>query len=212
MGSRLGREAILDAAMALFAEHGVDGVTLADINKASGHRNRSATTYHFGGKDELVRAIVAGILLDHDARRMSLYDELEAQPGRPTLTDVLRASLTPLVEDLKSPDGRLRLRVLANVTGDGRFIEMIREVMQPASGLERSMALSTSYLTHLTREMQLDRIALATGFGVMAFADRARLMDTTGPDLDLGTFSAHILVLLEALLSAPAPEDPPTGW
>lgn len=212
MGPRLGREAILDAAVALFAEHGVDGVTLADINKASGHRNRSASTYHFGGKEELIRAVVTGILLDHDARRMKLYDQLEARPEPSTLTDLLRVSLTPLVEDIMTPDGRLRVRVLANVTGDGRFIEMIRDVMRPATSLERSMALSTAYLTHLSREMQLERIALATGFGVMAFADRARLIDSTEPDLDVLAFSEHILVLLEALLAAPAPEVRPGGW
>lgn len=211
MNPRLGREAILDAALALFAEHGIDGVTLAAINKASGHRNRSATTYHFGSKDELARVLVGDILLDHDARRGPLLDEIEGRGERAPLAEVLAASMRPLIDDLATSDGRLRLRLLARFTGDGRFVEHIRGVMQEAPVLQRSTDLVAAYLGHLPEPVLLERIALATGFGVMACADRAQAIDTGAAQPDSAAFGAHVVVLLEALLTAPAPAAPRAG-
>ena len=40
-----GREAILDAASVLMDERGVDQVSLNEINRASGNRNRSAVAW-----------------------------------------------------------------------------------------------------------------------------------------------------------------------
>jgi AcrR family transcriptional regulator len=48
------REAILDAAMTLFAERGYDGVSLDDVTARSGAK-RSLILYHYKNKDELWR-------------------------------------------------------------------------------------------------------------------------------------------------------------
>src|SRR5436309_1601566 len=49
---------ILSVAERLFAEHGVDQVSLAQINREAGQRNRSAINYHFGSKQSLPPAKV----------------------------------------------------------------------------------------------------------------------------------------------------------
>lgn len=51
------RDRILAAASSLFAERGVDGVSIRDITSRAGV-NLGAVTYHFGGKDELVAAVI----------------------------------------------------------------------------------------------------------------------------------------------------------
>lgn len=51
------REAILDAATALFAEHGVSGASIAAITQRAGVA-QGLVSYHFGGKDHLVSAVV----------------------------------------------------------------------------------------------------------------------------------------------------------
>ncbi|NIZ89711.1 TetR family transcriptional regulator [Kineosporiaceae bacterium B12] len=53
------REAILDAAERLFAEHGVDNVSHRQISAAAGQGNNAAVTYHFGAAADLVQAVVA---------------------------------------------------------------------------------------------------------------------------------------------------------
>jgi AcrR family transcriptional regulator len=43
------------AAQMLFAQRGVDGVTVQEIVNAAGQRNNAALHYHFGSKEELIR-------------------------------------------------------------------------------------------------------------------------------------------------------------
>jgi len=51
------REALLAAGTELFAEHGYDGVPVADIARRAGV-NKAMINYHFGGKRQLYLAIV----------------------------------------------------------------------------------------------------------------------------------------------------------
>src|SRR4051794_41913128 len=51
------KEQIVLAAEALFAERGVEGVSLRQIGTAAGNGNNSAVQYHFGTKDRLVQAV-----------------------------------------------------------------------------------------------------------------------------------------------------------
>ena len=52
------RARILDAALDLFGERGLTGTTVRDI-AARAKVNVAAISYHFGGKDELYRAVAA---------------------------------------------------------------------------------------------------------------------------------------------------------
>lgn len=208
-GPRLGKEAILRAALELFAERGVDAVTLREIHEASGHKNRSAIAYHFGDRDELVKALVELIVVHHDARRVEMLDALEARPEPATLDEVLAAGLGPMIEDLGDREGRLRLRVIANLVADERYMGMTQALMWQLPGLGRSTQFIAAGLGFLPEALREERIVLATGFGVRAFADQARLMDSAAPNrapLDTTTFAAHLLVLLRVLLEAPAPD------
>ncbi|MEV6302982.1 TetR/AcrR family transcriptional regulator [Actinoplanes sp. NPDC051861] len=68
------RTAILVTAERLFAEHGVFSVSHRQISEAAGQGNNAAVGYHFGGRDDLVRAVVrrhAGPM-EEIRRRLSL--------------------------------------------------------------------------------------------------------------------------------------------
>ncbi|SDS62558.1 TetR/AcrR family transcriptional regulator [Actinoplanes derwentensis] len=52
------RERILDTAERLFGEHGVFAVSNRQVSEAAGQGNNAAVGYHFGSKNDLVRAIV----------------------------------------------------------------------------------------------------------------------------------------------------------
>ena len=49
------RERLIDAAESLFAEHGIGGVSLREINRAAGARNAVAVQYHFGDREGIIR-------------------------------------------------------------------------------------------------------------------------------------------------------------
>lgn len=61
----------------LFAERGVDGVTVREIAEAAGQKNHAAVGYHFGSKEALIRELVLDGAMLIDARRNAMLDELE---------------------------------------------------------------------------------------------------------------------------------------
>ena len=72
---------LLDAAARLFAERGVDNVSIAEIVRAAGQRNTSAVHYHFGSRDEILRAVLARHVPAIAERRRELL-ERGAGPAR----------------------------------------------------------------------------------------------------------------------------------
>lgn len=70
------RERILLAAEQLFAQHGLDGVSLREIAAAAKQGNNSAVQYHFGDRESLVRALYEWRLAPLNARRTELVKAL----------------------------------------------------------------------------------------------------------------------------------------
>ena len=115
---------LLLAAERLFAEHGLAGVSLGrQISIEAGSSNNSAIQYHFGSKDDLLRAIFAYRLSDLMQRRALLKararpDDLRAQ---------LEAHILPLIELAESPDSiRVVHRAIAAHRAGRRFSPSIR--------------------------------------------------------------------------------------
>src|SRR5689334_9102871 len=94
------RERLIDAAESLFAEHGVGGVSLREINRAAGAKNAVAVQYHFGDRDGIVRAINAKHFPGVDARRHAMLDEYEAQ-GHDDIRALAAAWVRPLASKLE---------------------------------------------------------------------------------------------------------------
>ena len=77
-GSDSTSDKLLRAALHLFARQGLD-VPLRDINELAGQRNASALHYHFGGRTELVQAIIDRYRLS-DEEHAAIEAELRAGP------------------------------------------------------------------------------------------------------------------------------------
>jgi AcrR family transcriptional regulator len=82
------KDALLDAAERLVAEHGFE-VPLRDIAKAAGQRNNSAVNYHFHSRQDLVDAVVARRLLPMELERERMLGELDADADAHALMRVL---------------------------------------------------------------------------------------------------------------------------
>lgn len=67
---------LLDAAEQLFAERGIDHVSMREIVRASGQKNLSAAHYHFGTREGLVVAVLERRLKDIDRGRHERLDRL----------------------------------------------------------------------------------------------------------------------------------------
>lgn len=86
-------EQILDAAEALFAQHGLYGVTLKDVAKDVGVHH-TLLNYYFSDKKALFDAVFARRASVTSERRMKALDEYDAATqGKPTVEGALRAFL-----------------------------------------------------------------------------------------------------------------------
>ena len=70
----------LDAAARLFAERGIDNVSIAEIVRTAHQRNASAVHYHFGNRDEILRAVLARHVPAIAERRHQLLERARARP------------------------------------------------------------------------------------------------------------------------------------
>jgi AcrR family transcriptional regulator len=80
---------IKQAALRLFSEHGVDGVTVRQIAEAAGQKNHAAVGYHFGSKEELVRAVIIHGARLIDEVRNAMLDEMEARGGPKSVIEIV---------------------------------------------------------------------------------------------------------------------------
>jgi AcrR family transcriptional regulator len=192
------RERLIATAEELFAERGISGVSLREINAAAGQRNSTALQYHFGDRDGLVRAVLAKHSPDVESRRHALLDEYEAaQPTADGLRTLAGALVRPSAAKLTDPDGgRAYLRIMAQLvhvppnpekTGNdsrasvNRWRRLVGEVLPEVA------------VTRLHRRYTAIRIT----FVELALRAEAR------PSRDERLFTSHLVDLVTAILDAP---------
>ncbi|WP_420419905.1 TetR/AcrR family transcriptional regulator [Pacificispira sp.] len=97
------RARILEVAERLFALHGIDAVSMRQINEAASQKNGSAIHYHFGSRDGLIDAIFDLRVTGTDALRRQYLDQVKEEAGEnlPTLRDIASAIVLPTFVELK---------------------------------------------------------------------------------------------------------------
>lgn len=105
---------IIRAAERLFAERGIDAVSLREITRESGSKNTISLQYHFKDREGVLKAIVAKHLPSVEAQRDVMLDEVEAQADE-SLRPLVAALVRPLASKLSSPDGEYFLQIHADL-------------------------------------------------------------------------------------------------
>src|SRR5437879_2966317 len=89
------RTRILDAAEALFMQHGFEGTSMRLLTAHAGV-NLAAVNYHFGSKDALIEAVFRRRLDPMNASRTAELERLETESGRvPAPEAIIRAFVGP---------------------------------------------------------------------------------------------------------------------
>ncbi len=113
------RKAILDAAELLFAERGYEGASLRQITSTAGV-NIAAANYHFGSKEELLRATLTRRIGPVNEERLEMLAELGERRSAPKLEGILEALVAPalrLSRDQKR-GGRVFMKLLGRIFAD----------------------------------------------------------------------------------------------
>lgn len=98
------RVALLRAAERLFAERGVDSVSMREIAAAAGQANHSAALYHFSDKRELLNSLLERHSDPIQAAWLVALDHMAAE-GRDSLEELVGLLVRPVVGKLDDPDG-----------------------------------------------------------------------------------------------------------
>lgn len=114
--SRETQHKLIAAAEQLFAERGIDGVSLSEINRQAQQKNRNAVLYHFGSKEALLTAVLNKHAVFIEQQRAGLLAQL-GSPAR--LRDAVEALVLPVAARLDDPDGgiafiRINSQMMAN--------------------------------------------------------------------------------------------------
>jgi len=158
-----GKTRILDAAEKLFAVHGIQGTGLRLIARKA-RVNLAAVNYHFGSKENLVRRVVARLILPLDLERDRLLREAGAGPDGtgPGVRQVVNAFLTPWITFRAEHPEYVRIiarMYSAQQASDGLFQDMLRDASRNAYALfTRAVAHA---LPGVPREELLRRVNLA---------------------------------------------------
>ena len=95
------REILIGTGERLFADHGINGISLRQINAEAGQRNTGAVRYHFGDRDGLVRAIFESRLPRVNDYRRQLLTEIDKGDEPETTHDLVEAFVLPLARELE---------------------------------------------------------------------------------------------------------------
>jgi AcrR family transcriptional regulator len=182
------REALLDAAEALFAEHGYDAVSIRDITGRANVRLAMAS-YHFGTKDKLFDAVIArrAEALNRD-RRASL-DELQ-RAGTPDVEAVLRAFIWPYMElaTTGGPGWASYCRLIAQSGPGDRWRDQLSRHFDETA--QRFIDAIHAKLPHVRRSVAVRGFVFAVGTMVSAFSGNRRATRLSGGELDADDLTA----------------------
>ena len=173
------RDKLLDAAARLYAERGIDNVSIAEIVRAAGQRNASAVHYHFGNRDEVLRELLARHVPAIAERRLELIEKAKARPH--DVRAAAEAIVRPVTEFAQRgwrERAYLQIgwEVGANVE---RATPHIRDLMTQTAGY-MAWDLLRERCGSLPADLWEERQSLCILFVMTASANRARLLDRGG--------------------------------
>lgn len=118
MPRKSSRDLILDTAEAMFAERGVEGFSLREINEAAG-LSSAAIHYHFKTKENLLKAILNRRVLPLEQWHAPLR-KIYRSKNPPDLREVMRALVMPMTTVLleQGEGGRNYVKLIARLLSD----------------------------------------------------------------------------------------------
>jgi AcrR family transcriptional regulator len=173
------RDRILDAAERLFAERGVLAVSNRQIGEAAGQGNNSVVGYHFGGRSELVLAI----LRRHAAAVEELRWDLLTRVGpRSALHDWVGCLVRPLPAHLARLGGRSwHARFLAQASNEPSLRAVIVTDGKASPSLQRAREGMFRLLPAFPAEVRAERGEMSRMLVVHMCAEHERaLQDGAG--------------------------------
>jgi AcrR family transcriptional regulator len=195
------RDKLLRAALFLFARQGLD-VPLRDINELAGQRNASALHYHFGGRPELVQAII-------DRYRLSDEEHAAIEAGLRAGPHDIREVVQDLVDRscawLAAADGRDYIRVVFQFVIRLPLRQHLLEGTDPPAlaSVRAQAEIIHEALPDLPERLVRERAVASFDLVLLQVAERARIIDDEDGQglLPEGEWKANLVDMATGLLT-----------
>ncbi|SFD62899.1 transcriptional regulator, TetR family [Actinopolyspora alba] len=202
------RESILRTAEWLFAEHGICAVSNRQISEVAELGNSAAVGYHFGTKNELVRAIAH----HHGERIEYIRANMFTEPaGSTELRDWVSCLVRPMtlyLESLGTPSWYARFA--AQVMVDPVLHEIIAGESLRSDSLRLSLEGMNRCLPELPENVRTERwnMALCLTRQMCVERERALAEGVPTPHASWDEFATGLVDALTGLWSAPVTRQP----
>jgi len=206
MAKAITQERLLFTAERLFAREGIDAVSMRRIAQEAQQRNISALQYHFGGKEQLIDALLTLRLGVINRRRETLLAELEANGRADDLHGLLTALVLPLTDELSEADSHFVgfLQQLYGIRrGDNVYGHLPAEL---TAGLSRVSDGIARCLTQLPPPVRAQRLRLMALQLVHSAADWYYQREHGAEVAPLELMRADLIDFLAGGLTAPVSE------
>ncbi len=145
---------ILDVAEELFAEQGLDRVSIREITEAA-KVNLAAVNYHFGGKEELIAAVFERRIKPLNVARLEALAQLRKSASKPPkIEQILEAFIRPTLTccQEKPREGQAFARLFGRCLAETRpeVEALLRKQFEPL--IEPLDTAILKALPHLSRE------------------------------------------------------------
>lgn len=190
---------LIETAEQLFVEKGFENVTLVDVSKGAGQKNRTAAQYHFGDRNGLIVAVLdKHNELISDKRRMML--ETIEKKTNPTLLELVKAVVTPIVDHIEHhPNGLIYILLLRQLLNSNRALEYGWQGILGSSESKRLYDLMREKMEPHTQEILNFKMIIAQ---CMLFNSLASFYDIR-PTEDSKVFADTLCNVMVAVLLDP---------
>jgi AcrR family transcriptional regulator len=203
------RDKLLDAAARLFAERGIDNVSINEIVRAAGQRNASAVHYHFGNREQVLFAVLERHVPAIAERRVELLEVARKRPAR-DVRIAAEAIVRPVTEFAQRGwRERAYLQIGSEVAQSiERATPEIQELFEHTSGYE-AWDLMRSRCPKVPEDLWQERQQICIVFIGRAAADRAAQLDRGGkhPVLSDEHFVDNLVNMVVGAMTAPSPRS-----
>jgi AcrR family transcriptional regulator len=193
---------LIETAIRLYGQHGIDGVSLRQISKAAGSGNNYAIQYHFGSASGLIHAILEKNIPPLEAMRERMLAEAEQQ-GRladmRTIVDILYRPLADYVDERGERSYARFILALDNAPHGVRHIGGLSHLM-PMSG--RALDLLYATIPQIPPALVRERLRLITIMFLSSIFNRNPPFE--GDNMD-ETLVDNVLGMATSALVAPVP-------
>jgi AcrR family transcriptional regulator len=171
---------LIDTAERLFAQYGIDAVSLRDIGTEAGQRNTAVINYHFGTREGLIRAIFDERIPTIRQRRQTLFEHVMVTTragSTARLKGVLWSHVVPLAEQCGSNHFVAFIARLQTDFGNAEHL-LTRAAIEESEWFRNALRMELPHLREPHFEIRMTSVVILT---LHVLAARQILEDSPRP-------------------------------